>query len=238
MALAQRYPDAYDGIVVGAPGMNLPHIVSNMFWPQQFMAERGAWPPECETDAVVHAAISACDELDGAADGIISEPYACLDAFNPFDHVGTEITCWPKGEKTKISTDAAAVVNATWTGITSSAGKAIWHGFAPGTNLTGRGEMQGAVAGTECSETGECTGRPNPLGPVWMKLFGAKNPDFEVGNLTRSEYMNLVRLSIEEQSSFFRTDSADLNLFQEAGGKLISWHGLVSKPFSSLSTQS
>ena len=228
MSVVQHYPDAFNGIVVGAPGMNLALIISNMFWPQQFMNEQNDYPPGCETDAILHAAISACDDLDQVPDGIVSDPDACLDKFDPFEYVGTEITCW-NGEKATVSESAAAVIDAAWKGITGLSGKPMYHGFAPGTNLTDGGMAGPGLLGTECSAAGECHGVPNPLGPLWLSIFGAKDPDFEVGNLTRGEYLNLVRLSVEEQSSFFGTDSVDLSLFQEAGAKLISWHGLVSQ---------
>ncbi|KAI0549143.1 tannase and feruloyl esterase [Xylaria curta] len=227
LVLAQRYPQAFDGIVVGCPAINWPQVAGSIFWPQQYMDEMGKYPFECEVDAIVHAAITVCDGLDDVVDGIIAEPEACLERFDPFEYVGKEVDCWPQGDKRRISKAAASVVNATWMGISSSSGKKLWHGLNPGANLTGRMGFQGGVAGTDCSSDGICTGRRNPLGTRWIQLFAAKDEDFDVGVLTREDFQRLVHQSAQELTSFFGTDDADLTAFQHTGGKMISWHGLA-----------
>ncbi|CAI6080519.1 unnamed protein product [Clonostachys chloroleuca] len=224
MALAQHYPEEYDGILVGAPGINLPKVVGSIFWPQQVMNEIGEHPHDCEIDAIVHASISVCDKLDGVEDGVIAEYKKCLDTFDPFGEVGRNFTCWPPGEARLISASAAAVVNATWRGMPLS-GRQSWPGLNPGTNLTGTTGFQNGICRTNCTGDGACSGLYNALGNNWMKYFGAKNPDYSIDNLTRAEFQGFVRLTAQELASYFQTDDADLSPLQQAGGKLISWHG-------------
>ncbi|CAI6070136.1 unnamed protein product [Clonostachys chloroleuca] len=227
LALAQRYPTQYDGIVAGAPAINMPQVVSSIFWPQQFMNELKDHPYDCEVDAVVHAAIAACDSLDGLVDGIIAEPSICLKNFDPFSAVNTTIYCPQISGQRQISKAAAAVVNATWTGMATSYGRILWPGYTPGTNLTGTTDFQGGIAGTNCKVNGKCEGRYNPLGSGWMKYFAAKDAKLDVGNLTRERFQELVLQSVQEMSSFFGTDDPDLEGLKQSGGKLLTWHGLA-----------
>jgi hypothetical protein len=193
------------------------------------MNERRSYPFECETDGLVRAAIAVCDPLDGVVDGIVSEPYNCRDIFNIFDHVGTLVDCPTVGKKIPVTIAAASVVNATWEGASTSLGRRIWHGLTPGANLTGRIGFQAGLAGAECTSTGDCTGRVNPMGSAWLRYFASKNESLDVQNLSREEFQNLVRLGIQEFSSFFATNDLDLTEFRDAGGRLLTWHGLVRR---------
>ncbi|KAI0599497.1 Tannase/feruloyl esterase [Biscogniauxia sp. FL1348] len=225
LMLAQRYPGAYDGLAVGAPAVYWTELISSIFWPQQYMNMAGAHPRGCELDALTAAAVSACDRLDGVADAIIGDVAACRAAFDPFALVGTRVACNQTGggRDVAISAAAAAVANATWSGAPSVAA----HGYNIGADLTGDGPrtLSGAgPAATNC--TGEaCVGAPNFLGPQWLSLFVAKDPDFAYGNLTLAEFDRLARQSAQQYTSLIGTGDADLTEFRDAGGKIVVFHG-------------
>ncbi|KAH7309650.1 Tannase/feruloyl esterase [Stachybotrys elegans] len=228
MALAQRYPEAFDGILAGAPGFHFPRVAAAIEWSQQFMNELNEYPRECEMDAITEAAVETCDGLDGAVDGIISFPTECMQSFNPMDLVGNTIDCWSTGSSMEISRAAGLVVQATWNGIADADGRSVWDGYHPGTNITGKLGFVQAPAVTTCREDGSCTGNlALSIGKSWLRLFAAKDPDFDVSHLTREEFLRLVRQSDREFASFLATDDADLSPFQKSGGKLLSWHGLM-----------
>jgi len=50
--LAQRYPDAYDGIMAGAPGIYWPELLASGQWPQQVMKTLDSYPYGCELDTI------------------------------------------------------------------------------------------------------------------------------------------------------------------------------------------
>lgn len=114
--IAQRYPDAYDGIAAGAPAFYWTEIVPSTTWPQQVLSMLGHFPYNCETDALTAAAITVCDELNGVRDGIISQPGECLSRFDPFRLVGTPINCAQTNGTIRITNAAAVLVNETWHG--------------------------------------------------------------------------------------------------------------------------
>lgn len=227
--LAQRYPTAYDGIAAGAPAIYWTELFSTIQWPQQFMNIIGHYPYGCELDAISAAAISDCDGLDGVVDGVISDPDACLASFDPFQLVGTSIDCLQADGQIQISFAAAAVSNATWHGASTADGRPLWHGLSPGADLTGDGPSangQRGIAATNCS-SGTCVGAPNALGSQWLQLFVAKDPNFHFGNLTHAEFDRIVHASRQEFTSLINTDDPDLSAFRNAGGKMVSFHGLV-----------
>lgn len=230
--LAQRYPTAYDGIVAAAPVIHWTDLFSSIQWPQQVMNMLGEYPYGCEIDAITAAAVSACDGLDGVVDGMIAEVDDCLASFDPFQVVDKTVNCSQTNGKVKVSTAAAAVVNAAWHGWQAVDGKRGWYGLSPGADLTGGSPAsygQPGIAATNCT-AGSCVGAPNALGVQWLQLFVAKDPNFAFSNLTHAQFDQLVRVSQREFGSFINTDDPDLSEFRNAGGKMVTFHGLVSLP--------
>ena len=222
--LAQRYPTAYDGIAAAAPGIQWTEFFPSMMWPQQFMSMLGEYPHGCELDAITAAAISACDELDGVADGIIGEVDECLQSFDPFELVGRTINCTQEERTLEISSAAAAVVNATWQGMRNSQGVQTWPGLSPGTDLAF------GVATTNCS-SGPCVGSPLPIAAEWLSLFVSRDVALDLSNLSHVEFDWLAHQSGQKYRSIIGTDDPDLSTFRRAGGKLVTLHGLVSSSF-------
>ncbi|KAM0283954.1 hypothetical protein ACHAO9_009480 [Fusarium lateritium] len=230
LMLAQRYPTAYDGIIAGAPAIHWTELFSYIQWPQQVMNELGSYPPACEFDAITAAAIKACDGLDGVLDGVISKVDECLETFDPFTVIGKTIKC-PElnGTHVRITKSAAAAVNATWQGISINNGRQTYHGIFPGAQLTGTSTNtygQPGLLSTNCT-SGGCVAAPVLLGAQWLQLFVAKNPDLDLATLSPSQFQDLVYAGQQQYSSIVGTQDADLTRFRDAGGKMISFHGLV-----------
>ena len=103
--LAQRYPDAYDGIAAAAPALNWAQFFPAATWAQVMMSITGQYPSKCEIDALTDAAVAACDPLDGVIDGIISDVSRCF--FDPFALIGSTAYCL--STNTTITISEAAV---------------------------------------------------------------------------------------------------------------------------------
>ncbi|KAK4041122.1 tannase and feruloyl esterase [Parachaetomium inaequale] len=58
-------------------------------------------------------------------------------------------------------------------------------------------------------------------------LFVAGDPDLDFTNLTHAEFDRLAHLSGQMYNSVISTDDPDLSAFCEAGGKLVTFHGLA-----------
>jgi pimeloyl-ACP methyl ester carboxylesterase len=93
LMLSQRYPDLFNGIVSGNPGMDLPRAAIAEAWDTQAFATaaRAVTPfgfpdlassfTEAELSVVGQAVLAACDANDGLVDGMIFNPQAC--SFDP-----------------------------------------------------------------------------------------------------------------------------------------------------------
>ncbi len=89
LMLSQRYPDFFDGIVSGNPGMDLPKAAVAHPWDAQAFARaaRTKTPfgnpdlassfTNAELAAVGAAILAACDARDGLVDGMVLNPQAC-----------------------------------------------------------------------------------------------------------------------------------------------------------------
>jgi Tannase and feruloyl esterase len=76
---AQRFPDDFDGIVVGAPVLNFSGTMFGYLGIQRALA---AAPIAPEQQKILADAVYAkCDAIDGVKDGVIDDPRRC--AFNP-----------------------------------------------------------------------------------------------------------------------------------------------------------
>ncbi|WP_425073202.1 tannase/feruloyl esterase family alpha/beta hydrolase [Sagittula sp. S175] len=87
MVAAARMPEAFDGLLVGYPGFNLPRAALQHALDVQ--AFRSTGKPLAESFSkddltlVASKLLDACDALDGLADGLINDAPACQQAFDP-----------------------------------------------------------------------------------------------------------------------------------------------------------
>jgi hypothetical protein len=82
---AQRFPDDFDGLVIGAPVHYLSHITQRGVWERQALAS-DPWTATGGTilpklPILANAVMTKCDGVDGLVDGLIDDPRKCN--FNP-----------------------------------------------------------------------------------------------------------------------------------------------------------
>lgn len=233
LMLAQRYPTAYDGIVASAPAINIPLFTPSLYWPQLVMNLHGEYPRNCEINALTDAAVAYCDAKDGVSDGIISDTDGC--DFDPFSVVGDSFNCSDTGSTMQISHAAALVANATWAGPVAADGTRLWYGLEKGTFLAGVVGNAAGIATTECTSNGTCVGMTANSGEGWLAYGASKDPSFDSSKLTLDAYSWLMHDSETEWKSLWSTNEPDLSAYRQAGGKIMTYHGLVSPVLTSTS---
>jgi pimeloyl-ACP methyl ester carboxylesterase len=214
--MAQRYPEDFDGIAALAPAINWGQLLPSLSWARQVMYELDAAPPPCEFAALTAAAIAACDADDGLIDRVISEPGLCK--FDPIEMVGRPYDCNRVNQT--FTSGAAKVVQNVWAGQRKPTGESFWYGYNFDASLE-------STASTSCSTDGNCTPLPMSVGDDWLRYWVAANPELDMTNLSRKEFDHLSHLGVQRYDSVIGTRDPDITAFRDAGGKMITWHGLA-----------
>lgn len=245
MAMSQRFPQHYDGIVAGDPFYLPPEISLSETWglehviavspiidgKPQYLQSFSLGDQNLFTNAI----LAACDHLDGLVDGVIDNMAACT--FDPATFVfpssgvygsiapGMPLQC--TGDKTDTCLTPAQV-NATKKiaeGPRTSSGEVI---VTPdGTPLSGYpfdgGFMQ--PQGIPTRDIGTASSPPGNigLGSGQLPLFWFAQPDPTYNPLT-VDYDNDIHLVTPASPAV--NNSTEIGPFINRGGKLIFYHGL------------
>ncbi|KNG89854.1 feruloyl esterase B precursor [Aspergillus nomiae NRRL 13137] len=215
LAMAQNYPDAFDGILAVAPALNMETFIPAAYWPTQVMHNLGTYPSPCEIEAFVSAAVKACDLLDGVQDGIISSPGLCNVTAHSF--IGEEYIC--RGKTHKLTASGAAAVQAAWSG----SGNDGWFGVNKDAVLTT------LYIPTACAANGTCYSSGADLSGNWFRYLVAKDPEFALNNMTESAFFESLHASAFQYAPMLANTNPDLSKFKANGGKVIAWHGLADE---------
>ena len=131
LMFSQRFPEMFDGIVAGNPGMDLPKAAVAEAWDSQAFARaaRALTPfgnPDLATSfttdeltAVGNAILQQCDAQDGLVDGMVMNPQACR--FDPQ-------TLGPSGTG-QLSAQQVTALQQVFGGAHDSQGKPLYAGW-------------------------------------------------------------------------------------------------------------
>lgn len=214
-AMAQEYPGLVDGIYAYAPALGLSNIVLADFWPQLVMNEAGLHLSNCELGWFLAQAMEECDILDGVKDEILEDPEACH--FNPETLVGQKMQCG--GEEIEITKAMTDIARKVWEGPRTPFGESLWHGLPHGTPTQW-------IANITIDAAGIRSQNPFKISNTWIQTLLLKNPTFNTSTLTYSDWAALWTQSNEQYGWLINSDNANLEAFRDAGGKLLTWHGM------------
>ena len=223
--IAQRYPNAYDGIIAAAPALHWAEVVLQSMWPGFYMESTKQFPNACQLNGLTSLAIKECDEEDGVQDGIIADPDACLRKFDPSAHIGkvSKYKCTQYDGIQVIDAATANVARALWAGPTSSSGKQLWYGYNIGTDLS-------SLAATNCTNLGQCSGNEYSVTAGIDKAFVAKGGLINItdDNVSHKRFDQVYRSFKQQFDSLIGATDPDYTEFKDSGGKIITYHGLAS----------
>ena len=209
MMEAQRYPDDYDGIVSGAPVNWFVNTHVTQLWAQ--LASKGPGAARLSGDdlAMIHKAVlDQCDALDGAKDGIITDPRQCK--FDP-----AVLECKKGATKGCLSAAQVETVKKIYEGpVSPSTGKPFWVGFEPGSEAP-PGFIHGwgfEVEGDGLSDI--------PLHYFRDMVFQDDNWDW-----TKFDFDKDVKETEDRTGQILNATDPDLDKFMAHGGKFILYHG-------------
>jgi feruloyl esterase len=214
---AQRFPDDFDGIVVGAPVLNFSGTMISYVTNQRALA---AAPIASEKLKIVADAVYAkCDAIDGVADGLIDDPRLC--AFKP----STDLPrCANDAEGPACFTSAQLRALDSIYGGTKRNGADFFPGQPPGAEIATAGAI-GTTSGWMPWYVAPPNGRPiqTNFGDTFFKYLAFGRPSVTYDWLTFNADADLERL--EWARSVLDATDPDLSRFQARGGKIVSYFG-------------
>lgn len=71
---AQRYPEDFDGLVIGAPAISITGLNMRMMWNAQAAHSGPGKIPAAKLPLLADAVYKKCDKIDGLEDGLIDDP--------------------------------------------------------------------------------------------------------------------------------------------------------------------
>lgn len=217
MLASQRYPELFDGIVIGAPAMRPGHSNLGIEWAQAMLnrslpadVSGPAGFDEHERGLVLTEVLNQCDARDGVADGMIANVAAC----RSFD--ARALACTPGQEAgTCLAPAKVEALQLAFAGPRDASGRPVYVPIPWDTGVTYTGPgLPGYLP----------SGQPSPFGPATT----ARDIDIEarlhdlrwdaVGRLTDTAYWT------------------NLSTYLGRGSKLIYFHGVSDPWFSAFDT--
>ncbi|WP_281827398.1 tannase/feruloyl esterase family alpha/beta hydrolase [Jannaschia rubra] len=202
---ALRMPDAFDGIISGAPALDYPGLVGTSFaWIAQANDDGsgGRILDSADAQIVAGAVTAQCDAADGVEDGMVSDPATC--DFDP--------------STLDLSPEKIAVLEAWYSEPKDSQGRSLFPASVPvGSEpfwplwLTGLPGGGGALV-------------PEAFGPNFLRYMAfPDDPGADYGPQDFDFDTDPARMAPQE--AIYNSDDPDLGAFAESGGKLLMYHG-------------
>ncbi|KAJ2993412.1 hypothetical protein NUW58_g1848 [Xylaria curta] len=105
----------------------------------------------------------------------------------------------------------------------------MWYGFEIGAKLS-------TVAGTTCSNNGTCVPTERSTAAFWYLEYVARDLTANITTLSRAQYDQLYLTLKKTFAGSVEASEARIDRFHEAGGKMITYHGLADPSITPNST--
>ncbi len=202
LMVAQRFPDAFDGVLAGNPGNDWSRWGAGLVWAQQAqLADAPGVIPTTKRSIIQSAVMAACDGIDGVVDGLITDPRACR--FDP-----AVLLCGGAERADCLTADQVATLRKLYQGPRNPrTGEQIYPGHPPG--------VEGALIAPV--QPGAFSYGASYFGQV---VFERPDWDFRTLDFDRD-----IAVSDRKSAPMVDATSPDLRAFRARGGKLIHYHG-------------
>jgi pimeloyl-ACP methyl ester carboxylesterase len=210
---AQRYPEDFDGYVVGAPVLNLTGLQTKAVYNWiQIGQGTGQVKPE-KFAALAEAVYGKCDATDGLKDGLIENPKAC-----DFDARRDLKPCAAVEDASCFTAPQIAALHKIYDGVRNSKGDLLFPGMPPGGEamMPGRdGKLESGWGGLQPSFG---------LGDTFMKYMAFDQPrganwDYRQLNVD-TDPAQMVNVGLRINATI-----TDLTAVKMRGGKIVHYHG-------------
>lgn len=211
---AQRYPEDFDGYVIGAPVLKISHEGMRGIWNAQAVSTGAGAIPYDLLPLLAEIVYKKCDEVDGLKDGLITDPRRCR--FDPLKDL-------PKCEgdaagKDCFTTAQMQGLQKVYGGVRNSKGALLYPGQPLGAEIAtnGRSGWMGSIGGDGGIGLGfgESTMRFLAFEPQRGKEWSWKQFNFDTDPPLMAAFSKMIDAI-----------NSDLSKLKQRGGKIIQYHG-------------
>jgi pimeloyl-ACP methyl ester carboxylesterase len=220
LTLAQRFPDDFDGIVAGSPGLYQTGThLARAYWMQGLNAN--PFPP-AKLGLLAKRVYDQCDAKDGVKDGLIDDPRRC--DFKPAQDLPI---CKAGADQPDCFTPNEIKALERIYGDVMSQGKRFFPGWPVGAEIAAPNGQSGWI--------GQEINGPNGPG-AWTSygfnflrfvapgVLGGKVSD-DVAQAFRDMDIDTAPAKVEEFRQIIDATDTDLSAFRKRGGKLLMYFG-------------
>ncbi|RYN60423.1 putative feruloyl esterase [Alternaria tenuissima] len=211
---AEKFPNDFDGIVAGAPGVDFNNLIS---WRARFFTITGPikgsnFIPKTAWQTWIHdEVLRQCDTIDKVKDGIIEDPALCK--FDP-----STLLCGHNSTAECLNEDQVQQLKIIYSDYRFPDGQLIYPAMQPGSEINAVDKLY--------------AGAPFAYSDDWFKYVVYNDPTWNA-----SEYgLDDVRAAQDLNPGDIRTYPSSLPGFKQSGGKLLMYHGQQDNQITSFNT--
>jgi feruloyl esterase len=253
LVAVSRWPRDWDGAISLYPAWNAIALDLQVGRVARALAQSGGYLTQAKRELLYKAALEACDELDGAADGIVSNVAACNARFDPSTATwkGRSLRC-PSGADdgdTCLSDSQIATLHTYTTPIVFQSPLASGETQYPGYNIYGSDLGRPSANPLQSLVTSLALGTDAPATPVpasapslnlfwdhWIRYFVAQDPNYNALTVD-PQNLGALQARVNQLSSQLDVNKAAFSPFAAKGGKLLIVHGTADVLVSTRATE-
>lgn len=248
-----RWPRDWDGAISLYPAWNAIALDLQVGRVARALAQPGGYLNPAKRELLYEASLEACDELDGAADGIVSNVAACNARFDPATAMlkGRPIRCASGADDGDacLSDTQIATLRTYATPIVFQSALASGEKQYPGYNVYGADLGRPSANPLQPVVTSLALGTDAPTTPVpagasslnlfwdhWIKYFVARAPSYDALAVD-PQNLGALQARVDALSSMLDVNQTAFAEFASKGGKLLIAHGTADVLVSTRSTE-
>ncbi|ODU54685.1 MAG: hypothetical protein ABT04_02380 [Granulicella sp. SCN 62-9] len=220
---AQRFPEDYDGLLVGDPANNWTrhYAGAHLWYSIATLKDPESYIPASKVPLLANAVTVACDAIDGITDGVLDDPRQCH--FDP-----AVLTCKAGQSSSSCFTPKQVkAIKDIWGGAHDSRGRLIYPGLVPG-GENGSSGWSSWITGNKpfaATHWKAATG--------FFKDMVFEDPKYNALNFN---YDKDMKTALDKTARSLDAVNPDLRPLQRRGGKMILYHGCSDPDISPLNT--
>lgn len=213
---AQRFPEDFDGLVVGAPAFNWTEFMMGFNWNSRALA--AAPIPLAKLPLIENAVTKQCDATDGLVDGLVQDPRAC--SFEP-----AVLRCQGADAPGCLTGAQVEAVREVYGGPADSSGRRISPGFPAGAESNGGWDVW--ISGGAITPSLQYTFQDQ-----FFRYIVFDNPAYDPFTFN----FDTDPPKLFATGLILNATDPDLRRLERRGSKIVMYHGWTDHALSALKT--